>query len=91
MKYYVIAGTRAEYNEFIVTKAKELFGMGQDISLSHFVYVSTEDTLQGVQEPTGWLYGSWRERADIKTLLPFLISRKRGGVSAALVKILVDL
>lgn len=77
-KYYVISGTRQEYNDFIIKKAKELFSNGVDISLSHFVYVASEENLRGVNDPTGWLYGSWRERTDIKRLLITLMSRKKG-------------
>lgn len=77
-KYYVISGTREEFNHFIIEKAKELFSKGVDISLSHFVYVASEDNLRGVEDPTGWLYGTWRERTDIKPLLITLMTRKRG-------------
>jgi hypothetical protein len=77
-QYYVITGTRQEYNDFIIKKAKELFSNGVDVSLSHFVYVSSEDILRGVYDPTGWLYGSWRERTDIKILLIILMTCKKG-------------
>lgn len=77
-KYYIITGTRSEYNEFILRKSHELFSMGVDISLSHFVYVVNSDVLRGIENPTGWFYGTWRERPDIKPLMQELLARKRG-------------
>ena len=73
-KYYVVCGNRNEFNEFIKRKAFELFGQGNtSISLSQFVHVDSVDKIRGIHEPTGWFYGTWRERSDIKNILKVLM------------------
>ena len=70
MKYYVIAGTKEQFNGFILAKSLELFAQGHtSISLSHFVYVSSPDVLRGVRDPHGWFYGTWQTRQDILDIL----------------------
>jgi hypothetical protein len=86
MKYFVVAGTRQEFNNFIRQKAMELFGAGQThISLSDFIYV-TEDSIRGHSEPHGWFIGTWRNRSDIKEIL-FLLRIAQRGENEALTKI----
>jgi hypothetical protein len=77
-KYYVIAGTRPEFNEFIQRKALELFGKGEDISLSNFVFVNASDQLRGIECPHGWFIGSWRDRSNIHEILQQLLVRYIG-------------
>lgn len=68
-RYFVIAGNANQANEFIKRKALELFNAGDiDISLSHFSYVSTPDTLRGHSEVHGWFVGTYRDRPDIEEL-----------------------
>lgn len=74
-KYYVVAGNRNEFQEFIHRKSGELWQAGKDVSFSHFVYVDSEEKLAGVQNPHGWFYGTWRQRKDIRILLEVLHSR----------------
>lgn len=69
MKYYVVAGTRAEYNEFIKRKTIELYDSGiVDISLSHFVYADISN-LKGISNPRGFFIGTWKERHDIVNIV----------------------
>jgi hypothetical protein len=75
-KYYVICGTRQEYNEFIQKKALELFGQGDtSVSLSQFVYVNSSDQLIGRVDPHGWFIGTWRDRSNIHEILHVLRTR----------------
>ena len=72
MKYIVVAGTRAEYEKFILKKAKDMFAVGQtSVSFSDFVY-ATADSIRGYSDPHGWFVGSWRNREDIKEILMLL-------------------
>lgn len=69
-KYYVICGTRQEFNEFIQKKALELFGQGYtSVSLSNFVYVNSTDQLKGISNPHGWFVGSWKDRNNIYEIM----------------------
>ena len=75
-KYYVICGTRQEYNEFIQRKALELFNQGDtSVSLSQFVYVNSSDQLRGLVDPHGWFVGTWRDRSNIHEILDVLRTR----------------
>ena len=75
-KYYVICGTRQEYNEFIQRKALELFNQGDtSVSLSQFVYVNSSDQLKGLVAPHGWFVGTWRDRSNIYEILHELRTR----------------
>ena len=81
MKYYVIAGTRQEFEAYILSKSMLLFASGEtSISLSHFVYVSSPDTLRGVEDPRGWFIGSFRQRKDIDDIIIALLISKRAFV-----------
>ena len=68
-KYYVITGNYKEYREFIDQKCSELWSQGHDISLSNFVYLTHEDQLRGIQNPHGWLYGTWMDNPNIENIL----------------------
>lgn len=75
-KYFVICGTRQEFNEFIQSKALDLFGQGDtSVSLSQFVYVNSSDQLVGRVDPHGWFIGSWRDRSNIHEILHVLRTR----------------
>ncbi len=81
MKYYVIAGTRQEFDAYILSKSMLLFADGEtSISLSHFVYVSSPDTLRGIEDPTGWFVGSFRQRKDLKDIIVAILMSKRHSV-----------
>lgn len=71
-KYFVVAGNRQQYEYFIRKKSEELWKDGVDITLSNFVYATT-DSLKGFRDPHGWFYGTWRDRPDIAQLLIHLI------------------
>jgi hypothetical protein len=90
-KYYVIAGTRQEFNVFIQKKALELFGKGEDISLSNFVFVNASDQLKGVESPHGWFIGSWRERSNIFEIVYELRMRHFGTMPEGLKKVIYEI
>ena len=68
-KYYVITGNYREYLDFANQKCSELWSQGHEISMSNFIHVTIEDQLRGVQNPHGWLYGTWMDNPSIKELL----------------------
>ena len=75
-KYYVICGTRQEYNVFIQKKALELFNQGDtSVSLSDFIYVNSSDQLKGLVDPHGWFVGTWRYRSNIFQIVHELRTR----------------
>lgn len=68
--YYVIAGNRAQFDNFIRRKADELWRAGnKSISLSDFVYVSDESKVRGLSNPKGFFIGTWKLRPDIKEIM----------------------
>ena len=68
-KLYIIAGNRQEFEFFIRKKADDLVKDGYPISLSHFVYVSSPETLLGHRDVHGWFYGSYRQRKDLRDIV----------------------
>ena len=75
-KYYVISGTRQEYNVFIQKKALELFNQGDtSVSLSKFVYVNSSQQLIGKVDPHGWFIGTWKDRSNIHEIIHELRTR----------------
>jgi hypothetical protein len=86
-KYYVVAGNRHEYFDFTIRKHNET-----GIPLANFVYVTSDITILGVENPTGWLYGSWRQKKHIDSIIHRLITNKRDGKDVGpLKKILLDM
>jgi hypothetical protein len=91
-KYYVITGNYDEFIQFAICKFGEYEKRGFPISTSDFVYVHSENTILGVENPTGWLYGTWRQKPGIKYILETLITHKRDGKNVGpLKKILEDI
>lgn len=75
-KYFVIAGNRSEYMDFVHKKVNELIH-STTISFSDFVYVDSSDNLRGIMDPKGWFVGSWREKKDINQIIMQLALAKR--------------
>lgn len=73
-KYYVVCGTRAEFDRFIRKKMADLYTPTNNLTLSHFVYVDSVDRIRGVSNPTGWFYGTWYMKVDIREILAVLLS-----------------
>ena len=77
-KYYVIAGNHQQGTQFIKNKCGTMVRSGwTSMSLSNFVYVASPEILRGQDNPTGWFYGSWRERDDIGMILMMLVLNKK--------------
>lgn len=91
-KYFVIAGNRSEYMEFVHKKVNELFQCGQtSITFSHFVYVDSADNLRGYSNPTGWFVGSWREKKGINEIIVCLhIAKSQYVPNPEFEKILIE-
>lgn len=68
-KYFVIAGNRSEYMEFVTKKVNECVKSGQFISYTDFVYVDGVESLKGYSNPKGWFVGSWREKKGINEII----------------------
>jgi hypothetical protein len=68
-KLFIVTGNRREFEFFIRKKADDLVKTGYPISLSHFVYVSSPETLLGHRDVHGWFYGSYRQRADLTEIV----------------------
>ena len=91
-KYYVICGTRQEYNEFIQKKAMELFNQGDtSVSLSQFVYVNDSTSLKGYSEPHGWFIGTWRDRSNIHEIIHELRIHYYNGLPEGLKKVIHEI
>lgn len=71
-KFYVIAGTRNEFEIFRNNKCIELSRGGKTLSLSNFVFVADPIQLRGVSSPHGWFIGSWRTRDNIRQIVQAL-------------------
>ena len=78
-KYFVIAGNRSEYMDFVHKKVNELL-LPTTVSFSDFVYVDSADNLRGYSNPKGWFVGSWREKKGINEIMVQLSLAKRGHV-----------
>lgn len=87
-KYYVIAGTTAQARDFIMQKCDALWQAGHTTSLSNFIIVASVDSLYGVEDPKGWLVGTWRERADIKDIIAHIVIRKVKTITPEFQKIM---
>lgn len=75
-KYFVIAGNRSEYMDFVHKKVNELL-LSTTVSFSDFVYVDSADNLRGYSNPKGWFVGSWREKKGINEIMVQLLLTKR--------------
>lgn len=74
-KYFVVAGSKHEFEGFIKKKTLELYNFGlTSITMSHFVYVPVNgfEVFRGINNPHGWFVGSWQDRPDLETLFIYL-------------------
>lgn len=89
-KYFVIAGTRSEYMEFVHKKVNELL-LSTTVSFSDFVYVDSVDNLRGYSNPKGWFVGSWREKKGINEIIVCLhIAKSQYVPNPEFEKILIE-
>lgn len=89
-KYFVIAGTRSEYMEFVHKKVNELL-LSTTVSFSDFVYVDSADNLRGYSNPKGWFVGSWREKKGINEIIVCLhIAKSQYVPNPEFEKILIE-
>lgn len=74
-KIYVIAGNHQQFTAFARKKLTEEWDKSItdntpfNKSMSDFVYIREPDQLLGVNNPKGYLVGTWRELPDIKNIL----------------------
>lgn len=74
-KTYVICGSHNEFLIYVKNKLDKIWNLNTSLSMSDYVYVTHGDQLRGLRNVHGVLYGSWRQRGDIRFLLEVLISR----------------
>jgi hypothetical protein len=89
-KYYVIAGTRNEFEVFRNNKCIELSRGGKTLSLSNFVYVALPIQLKGISSPHGWFIGTWRDRDNIKDIVNTLCVCYDSGLPDTLLDIITE-
>lgn len=74
-KYFVVCGSREQFNVFVKRKTDELWNKGHtSITFSHFVYVSGVDQIRGNSNPSGFFIGTWYMRDDIRDILSVLLT-----------------
>lgn len=74
MKYYIIAGSREQFEDYIRRDSTHRWNSGEtSVSLSDYVYVYRSDQLRGLKDPKGAFIGTWKERKDIKEILLSLL------------------
>ena len=78
MKTFVIAGNRAEADDWIKKDLKKRHAQGfTTLSWSDYVVVSGADKLRGWNEPHGVFIGTWRERKDMEDIFQSLLISHR--------------
>lgn len=76
-KFFIVCGNITEYDYFIRKKVADFHKRGiTSATLSHFRYVSGAEVFRGISNPTGWFYGSWRNRSDIKDIVTTIVVTK---------------
>ena len=75
MKTFVIAGNRAEADDWIKKDLKKRHAQGYTtLSWSDYVVVRDSTTLRGLRDPHGVFIGTWRERKDMEDIFVALLS-----------------
>ena len=79
-KFFVVCGTRQEFQDFIIRKSAELWTEGNtSISMSNFVWVSSRKQLMGIRNPHGCFYGTWYNLEDLQDIMTQLIVSTDGN------------
>ena len=73
MKTYVVAGTYHEANYWIINDLGKRYPSNTSLTMSHYVYVSSPDTLKGTRDPHGVFVGNWMGRPDILEIVEALM------------------
>jgi hypothetical protein len=71
MKHFVVCGDYDQFRVFSKKKYIELANSGYPINHTDFIY-ATVDSIRGHRNPTGWFWGTWRERKDIDEIITHL-------------------
>lgn len=85
-RYYVIAGSRDQYEIFIRRKCQE--DSQKTLSLSNFIYVRDDTVLKGVRNPRGFFIGTWRYHPHIRDILLTLSACFDSGMPDGIRKIM---
>ena len=86
-RFFVVCGTRQEFQEFITRKAGEMWIEGHtSVGMSNFVWVKDRNQLMGIRNPHGWFYGTWYDLPDLQDIMTQLII-STDGITAHLVDI----
>ena len=73
MKTFVVAGTAHEANYWIIQDLGKRYPSNTSASMSDYVYVSSPDSLRGIQDPHGVFVGNWLGRPDIFEIVQALM------------------
>ena len=73
MKTFVVAGTAHEANYWIIQDLGKRYPSNTSLSMSDYVYVSSPDSLRGIQDPHGVFVGNWLGRPDIFEIVQALM------------------
>ena len=73
MKTFVVAGTAHEANYWITQDLGKRYPSNTSLSMSDYVYVSSPDSLRGIQDPHGVFVGNWLGRPDIFEIVQALM------------------
>ncbi len=89
-KIFVVAGTSHEAHYWIINHLGKRYQSDTSATMSDYVYVSSPDTLRGIQDPHGVFVGNWLGRPDIFEIVQALMLASI-HVNPALSKIYNDL
>lgn len=65
---FVVAGTRAEFQEYVRRKSEEM-----DVRTYQFVWAFESMRIRGVSNPHGVFIGSWRNLPNVKDLVQQMV------------------
>lgn len=81
-RFFVVCGTRQEFQDFIIRKAAELWTEGNtSVGMSNFVWVNDVTKLLGHRNAHGWFYGTWYNLPDLQDILTNLTIYTDGSTS----------
>lgn len=87
-RFFVVCGTRQEFQEFITRKCTEEWTAGNNsIGMSNFVYIDNALKLKGIRNPHGWFYGTWYKLEDLHNILVQLMVATDDGTQQKFVEL----
>jgi hypothetical protein len=74
-RYFVVCGTREEYNTFTYKKLTEMWESNRNskATFSDFTWLISPEKLMGTRNPHGWFVGTWYKHPNIRKILTQLL------------------